>query len=228
MTAMNALIEDENITLSMDTLVSTMDENSRIVPSYFTQKFEYLPFAKSVIAGTGNFEVIKQAFEMSRRILACEVDTLSEIISDCFEQLDRDKYGITDTSTTTVYIFGFTDAGETRAYALRSTNNFQAEIVAGTGNNKLLIKPNLMSVEGFAEEIEKANDSDDLDQSLVDIMRAEKKYDDERDDKVGIGGENIRLVLGNDSNVAICGKIDTFDDYLDQYQFALDKMHEQL
>ena len=66
MTALNALIDTDTIILSMDTLVSMKDPKGKTVPQYFTQKFEYLPFAQSVIAGTGVIDVLKKAIKYAR------------------------------------------------------------------------------------------------------------------------------------------------------------------
>lgn len=67
MTAMNALIEDNGITLSMDTLVSTRKKNGKVVPYYYTQKFEYYPFTKSILCGTGDFNVIQKVMNFSKK-----------------------------------------------------------------------------------------------------------------------------------------------------------------
>lgn len=227
MTAMNAMIGSDSIILSMDTLVSTYDEDGNIIPNYFTKKFEYMPFAKSVICGTGSSDVIEAAINISRRMLACEVDALAKMLSECLFGLDEDEYHISDAHTSTIYIYGFTEDGTVNAYALRSTKKFECELIADSDNPKTLIKPNFG--EEFLDKANKALEQDDYFMAFRDVMRIEKEYDNQAGKhKVGIGGENTCLIIAKDSNDAIIKKIDTFDDYSDQYQFALDKTHENL
>lgn len=224
MTAMNALVRSDTIVLSMDTLVSVND-GDRLVPGYFSQKFEYLPFAKSVICGTGNFEITKEVFKFSRTILVCEVDTLLELVFKKLVDLDRNEYS-RDESTVTIYIFGFDENGKTKAFSLRSTKNFIPELIADSKNPRNILKPSINN-NIYSNRIMGAFNQDDEFKALVDIMRIQKEYDDTiSTEKVGIGGENVCLLIADNSKVSIINKIDVFDDYQEKYKFCLDRLHE--
>ncbi|WP_258115631.1 terminase [Levilactobacillus yiduensis] len=223
MTALNALIDTDTIVLSMDTLVSMKDSEGKTVPQYFTQKFEYLPFAQSVIAGTGVLDVLKKSFNASREILAFEVDVLADNISKFLKE-DEWVSSLPKELTSTIYVLGFTKDGETKAFALRSTNNFDAQVIAAEGQATAIFKPDLSSTDGFFDELEAANRTEDVDERLVKLMRVEKKYDDLDPYGVGIGGENIRLVFNSDASDARISKIDVFDDYVSQYQEAYNNL----
>ncbi|MBO2724804.1 terminase [Lactiplantibacillus plantarum] len=226
MTALNAMITEDTIVISMDMLVSKLNSVGELVPAYFTQKFEYMPFAKSVICGTGNYNIIQKAIESSRSILAKDVDTFTTFTSEFLITLNKSKYKITDTNTTTVYIFGFDEDGNTRGYALRSTNDFSPDLIAGSDNPSMIFKPDLSSVPGFSEDMGLVlNETDDI-KKFIQMMRVEKKYDDQlTTGKVGIGGENILLIIGDNANTAAIQKIDVFDDYDEQYEYALENLN---
>uniref|UniRef100_UPI00155A2EF0 terminase n=1 Tax=Lactiplantibacillus plantarum TaxID=1590 RepID=UPI00155A2EF0 len=179
MTALNAMITKDTIVISMDMLVSKLNSVGELVPAYFTQKFEYMPFAKSVICGTGNYNIIQKAIESSRSILAKDVDTFTTFTSEFLITLNKSKYKITDTNTTTVYIFGFDEDGNARGYALRSTSDFLPDLIASSDNPSMILKPDLSSVPGFSEDMGSVlNETDDI-KKFIQMMRVEKKYDDQ-------------------------------------------------
>ena len=226
MTALNAMITKDTIVISMDMLVSKLNSVGELVQAYFTQEFEYMSFATSDICGSGNYNIIKKAIESSRSILAKDVDTFTTFTSEFLITLNKSKYKITDTNTTTVYIFGFDEDGNTRGYALRSTSDFLPDLIAGSDNPSMILKPDLSSVPGFSEDMGLVlNETDDI-KKFIQMMRVEKKYDDQlTTGKVGIGGENILLIIGDNANTAAIQKIDVFDDYDEQYEYALENLH---
>lgn len=225
MTAMNAMVTETEIVLSMDTLVSKRLPEGNIEPSYFTQKFEILPFAKSIIAGTGSFGVIELAISLARKMLVRDVTTLARILSDYLRDRDNSDL-LPGKSTATVYIFGFDKGGKTRAYALRSTADFSVNEVASTDNPNALLKPQPDDKQHLQELTNYVRDSDArIDERFVQIMRKQKEWDDALEDtnenKVGIGGENTLVIIADDFQQVALFKIDIFPDYEEQYKFCL-------
>ena len=126
--------------------------------------------------------------------------------------------------TSTIYILGFTKDGKTKAFALRSVNDFDAQVIADEGQACAIFKPDLTSADDFFDELEMANKIEDIDERLVNIMRVEKKYDDLDSYGVGIGGENVRLIFNSGASDARISKIDIFDDYASQYREAYNNL----
>lgn len=222
MTAMNAIIEPDAVTLSMDTLVSTRDKKGNVIPSYFTQKFKFYPFTKSILSGTGDFNVIQKAMAFSESILSREVITYTEMMSDF---LFENKFHLNKESST-IYIFGFDENLLLHAFALRSTNNYRIEEIANYERPNFLIKPNYQTALDYLNDL-KSENTDDL---LIKLMRKEKEIDATAplNKKVGIGGENvvISLVLNDGKLLSVVKVIDTFDDYDQQYQYCLDHIDD--
>lgn len=222
MTAMNAMVEPNAITLSMDTLASRRDKNGDVVPYYFSQKFEYYPFARSILCGTGSFSVIQKAMAFAKKILAKEVNTFTQIISDF---LIDNPFNPND-ETSTVYIFGFDEILRPHAFALRSTNNYKIEEIANYNHPNWFVKPASKAALDYLDQI----NSMDTMNLLKNLMRKEKEIDDASSskEKVGIGGENIVISLMpiNDNLIAAINIIDTFDDYDQQYQYCLDHIND--
>lgn len=217
MTAMNALIENNSITLSMDTLVSRRVKNGEIVPSYYTQKFEYYPFTKSILCGTGDFNVIQKVMAFSKQILSKEVETFTELVNDFLVE----NHFSESKETSTIYIFGFDDDLRPHAFALRSTSNYSREEVAGYNKPNMLIKPASSEISKYFESIKNA----DSEEMFKKLMRKEKEIDDKASGttKVGIGGENILIsVIPYDGKlISVFKTIDVFNDYNDQYSYCL-------
>lgn len=228
MTILNASVAANEIILTMDTLVSNRIEGS-LEPAYFTQKFEYLPFANSIVCGTGNFDILRKIFDLTKNLLVREVDTLAVLVrgyaqKEFIDMLDESKYG-----TSTIYIFGFDEQKRTRVYALRSTNGYNLQYIAGFDRPSMILKPDISNT--YKSRLMKVMDQDGYD-SFIDIAKINKEYDDSLADndkqKVGVGGELVAIVLSANYNEAIVSKIYTFEDYEEQYQFALDKLHSDL
>lgn len=222
MTAMNVLIESNAITLSMDTLVSTRDKSGGIVPAYFTQKFNYYPFTKSILCGTGNYNVIQKAMAFSESILSREVITYTEMMSDF---LFENKFNL-NKETATIYIFGFDENLLLHAFALRSTNNYEIEEIANYERPNIIIKPGYQAAINYLNSL-RNEDTDDL---LIKLMRKEKEIDAAAplNKKVGIGGENVVIsLIPNDGKLlSVVKVIDVFNDYDEQYQYCLDRIND--
>lgn len=222
MTAMNALIEDNVITLSMDTLVSRRTKNGEVVPSYYTQKFEYYPFTKSILCGTGDFNVIQKVMAFSKKVLSKEVETFTEIIDDFLIE----NYFSESKETSTIYVFGFDNNLRPHAFALRSTSNYHIEEVANYNKPNMLIKPASSEISKYFESL-KNIDSEEIFKRL---MRKEREIDDRasKSTKVGIGGENIfiSIIPYGGKLMSVCKTIDTFDDYDDQYNYCLRHLND--
>lgn len=228
MTILNASVAADEIILTMDTLVSNRDEEN-LEPVYFTQKFEYLPFADSIVCGTGNLDILRKVFDLTKSLLVREVDTLAEIVRDYAQKefthmLDETKYG-----TSTIYIFGFDEQKRTRAYAIRSTDGYNLQYIAGYDKPSMILKPDITGAYK-SRQIEALNQEGF--KSFIDIAKINKEYDDSLMDsdaqKVGVGGELVAIVLSANYNQAIVSKLYTFEDYEEQYQFALNKIHSAI
>jgi hypothetical protein len=225
MTALNAMIQKDLILLSMDTQVSTRTDG-KIGPAYYNQKFEVLPFAKSVIAGTGDYDTIIKAMQITKRLLVRDVETLAEMLRDTLkhEELNEER-------RSTLYLFGYDDVSRIRAFALRSGNSFEIEDLLKEESGILVLKPELENRKEFLDLIE--NDSlDQVIQGFKLTMRKQKMIDEKKDvgdpERVGIGGENILCLIGENFERINMFKIDRFDDYDEQYNLALSNIHKQL
>lgn len=228
MTAMNAEVQPDSITLTMDTLVSTRDSEG-LHPAYFNQKFQYIASEKSIVCGTGSFLIIREAFKLSREILAENVVVLAQLLKQAlqkqYEEL-HNKYG-----HAVVYIFGFDHELKTHAYAIRIQNKFDFDEIAGADHPKVIIKP------GSSQNIsvwKKFEQSDNYKKPFVQLMRFQKKTDDALDplnsSKIGIGGQNemisLAVVPGITDPIAVVQMIDTFEDYGDTYDDCLTRVHQ--
>lgn len=222
MTAMNAMIEPNAVTLSMDTLVSRRDKKDGIVPAYFTQKFKFYPFTKSILCGTGDYNVIQKAMIFSENILSREVMTYTEMMSDF---LFENKFNL-NKETSTIYIFGFDENLLLHAFALRSTNNYEIEEIANYRQPNFIVKPGYQTMMDYLNSL-KNESTDDI---FIKLMRKEKEIDATvpLEKKVGIGGENtvISLTTDNGKLLSVVKVIDTFEDYDQQYQYCLDHIND--
>lgn len=228
MTALNALVSKDDITISMDTLVSGRTKEGALTPLYFTQKFHILPSAQSVIAGTGMFDILREAIGLSQKLLVRDVSTLAELISDYLGTRDNSAL-LPDKGTATIYIFGFDMDQHTHAYALRSGENFNIDEIANYQNPKYILKPQQSEEKMRVLTEYTQNDNLSLELQFKKIMEQQKKWDDELDAsdkcKVNIGGENVLISMVSGFQQAAILKIDKFSDYDEQYKYCLRKLN---
>lgn len=226
MTALNAIVEDDSFIVSMDTLVSTI-RNDKRVPLNFTQKFQFLPFVNSVICGTGNFNFLNKVFDFSHQILANDATTFTKILSNNVQQIAEDpSIHLDENNTATLYIFGFGQNYEVEVYALRNSSGFKIETILNPEKRGFIIKPNNFESLEQKREVKQIINQEDPIKLLVELMRFEKSIDDnmENKDSVGIGGENIIISVSESGSAAVTSKIDAFEDYSKQYEYALSWM----
>ncbi|KRM17479.1 hypothetical protein FD31_GL002671 [Companilactobacillus nantensis DSM 16982] len=167
---------------------------------------------------------------MIHEVLAGEVDILVDLISSYLSNgINNGDVSLENNAgTLTVYVFGFDVNGQVKAYKMKSGNNFRSELIAGGEiGPKEIIKPNnseivsairpILSIENTEEQLKK-------------IMRIQKSIEDasgvSNKEYVGIGGENYCLQFNRNSEMAAIKRIDTFDDYEEQYEYAYDHIND--
>lgn len=206
MTALNFVFYEEAIFIAMDTLsISSIDKT----PYKFTSKIFPLPHLRGVMCGTGNMDLILDWHRtIQKNIVAQSIDYFAKNSSDILIKLNE-KYP--EYTTTTIYQFGFSESiGKFRGFAFRSTNNFKQEEL----NYCIAQKPEVnFNFDNF---------EDDVDKNLIDLMKLQKQEDDQKLDKVGIGGEIHRMILTKDASRTDI--IHRFSDFELQYDQMLKKL----
>ena len=121
----------EQIYVATDTLAVELDGT----PMMFSSKAIYLPHLRTIIAGTGMgmFSGDWAMFVNNQMVLA-GIRNLDRQTPNALRfrwQQYQAEYSLRASLTTTVYHFGFSEEDESvRAFAYRSTNNFESEVIA--------------------------------------------------------------------------------------------------
>jgi hypothetical protein len=152
-------------------------------PFKYASKIFPLPHLRGVLCGTGSLNTI----------------------------MDWHKYDLNETNEATIYHFGFDpreEEGRIKGFAFRSTNNFLLEeLKDGVG-----IKPGDNEIIRYLDDILDTYDGG-LEDLFINIMKLQKKKDDEGDPKnrIGIGGAIHMFHLNK--NRQFLWECYNFDDY---------------
>jgi len=203
MTALNFVIQPDQIVLATDTLSLAAADGE---PLSFVTKFLVLPHLRTVATGTGNGPFLAEWYSYVRAsVLAQDVDHLNQYSPSALRRIaaGHDLAAI----SATVYHFGYS-RGRDRflAYAYRSTSDFSSEEI----------------LEGFGVEPQVAFSELDLSAPEVFVQLMERQRADDqalpKGKRIGIGGE-IQCVHMQRDGISI-STIHRFASYDDDYGAA--------
>jgi len=209
MTALNFLIQKNQIYIVMDTLAISGDDKT---PYMFKTKFLALPHINTVICGTGNGPFVENWFAMAQhRMVVKDLDNLDFHTTTALLEIKK-EYEDLDKNSVTLYHFGYSrDRERYLCYVYRSTNDFESEeILDGFG-----IKPQIdVNLNGERK----------LPEKFIEIVKQQRVVDNSSPiaSKVGIGGDVIFIHLQNNSiTILPCYR---FDDYNDNFSLMCKKL----
>jgi len=211
MTALNFYLEADRVIIFMDTLSLRMDNKNNKTPLKYASKIFPLPHLRGVLCGTGSQSTIMDWFVYIQEcVIGNTMDIPNKIAPSQLPEI-HSKYYLNGTNSTTIYHFGFNpreEHGKIRGFAFRSTNNFSLEeLEYGIG-----IKPTDDEIIKYLKDaMDTYNGS--LEDLFIDIMKLQKRKDDERSpqERIGIGG-SIH-VLQFDKDRQFLWECYNFDDY---------------
>lgn len=217
MTALNFVLMEEFIIISMDTLAVLQDTKT---PFKFVSKFCHLPQMNCVICGTGDMSaIVRWIAYVQENIVANGIYQLDLLTQSIFPTFMRNEIAHEDASTT-LYQFGLSELDNAfYGYAYRTIDNYKSEqLEYGLG-----LKPqDAFHKDGALDPKEAHFDLHDCENSLINIMERQKQYDDDlpTSEKVGIGGYIQMIFLTKDQTITKTLKV--FDDLGKQYQTILE------
>ncbi len=182
----------------------------------FTTKAFIVPHLRMILAGTGAGGFLGKWFiEVNDRMVLKGIDNLDHHTPNSLASIWRrykQEFSFPDTLTTTVYHLGFSEEdGLIHAYAYRSTDNFQSELLSPYG---IRVKP----------ECSVPNDYQlptDIKKLMVEQRAIQASYP--KEERIYIGGEiNIHYLTENGFSVFT---LDRFDDYDSVEQAIYDNHH---
>jgi len=206
MTALNFDLEADCVIIFMDTLVLRRDNKK---PLKYASKIFPLPHHRGVLCGTGSASTIMDWFVyIQDHVIANTMNIPNKMAPSQLQEI-HSKYDLNGTNGTTIYHFGFDpreEHGRIRGFAFRSTNNFSLEeLKDGIG-----IKPPDDEIIKYLKDTLGTCSPEDL---FIDIMKLQKRKDDEGspEKRIGIGG-SIH-VLQFDKDRQFLWECYNFDDY---------------
>jgi hypothetical protein len=192
--------EESLVLVATDTLATSPDGR----PFKYTTKAFILPHLRMIIAGTGVGGFLGRWFiEINDRMVVGGVDHLDYHTPSnlaAMWQGYKQEFSFTDSMTTTVYHFGFSEVtGVIHSYAYRSANGFQSERLEQYG---LRVKPECPAPENFQfpKDIRKMMG----DQRAIQAAKPKEQ-------RIYIGGDIQIHHLGHDGFYAYT--LDRFEDY---------------
>ena len=207
MTAFNYILGADSVVIFMDTLALRMDKT----PLKYASKIFPLPHLRGVLCGTGSLNTIMDWYVyVQGQIIGNTMDTPNKIAPSQLKKI-HSKYDLNGTNEATIYHFGFNpkeEGGRIQGFAFRSTNNFALEkLIDGIG-----IKPHDNEIIKYLENLLDTHNGS-VEDLFINIMKFQKKNDDEGDPKkrIGIGG-SIHL-FKFDKNRQFMWECYNFDDY---------------
>ncbi|MBL6080779.1 hypothetical protein JMJ56_22440 [Belnapia sp. T18] len=206
MTALNWVLQEDQVTVACDTLVSSATD---MLPVRFISKVFPIHHARTLLAGTGSELALMRALSVVISGALCrhvvDVDrALTAVLPGVVQELP-------ESITSTIYIFGWDeDQRQMRGHAYRSPNGFASELLRyGLG-----IKPQVDVSTGSIEPFEPF---------FIDIVMRQREEDEQKPlaKRVGIGGEIILFQMTEDELTA--KTIHRFADYPHQFNLAANR-----
>ena len=201
MTALNFLIQKEQICIAMDTLSLSADDRD---PLAYATKFIALPHVDMVVSGTGNGQVINEWMALVRsKIVITDIEHLNEYAPNSLAKI-MDKYVENEEITATIYHFGYSQARERFVgYAFRSINDWIPEELP---SDSIGIKPNIKYNVGAEFQ---------LPLSFIELISRQRELDLElpHEERVGIGGDiHFVHMNGNGINISKCHRFSSYEE----------------
>ncbi|MBP1154835.1 MULTISPECIES: hypothetical protein [unclassified Paenibacillus] len=204
MTALNFILTEQEIVVSMDTLASREDKE----PFKFVSKIFPLPHIRTIMCGTGNLELLLNwHIIIQTKIVSRDIEYVDRYATQFLRELDS-KYP--DELSATVYHFGYSEKEDKlKGYAYRKEKQFESELmVYGIGTKPPLETELVYTI---------FDNNDNYDKALIEMMEEQKRRDDiKTEDKVGIGGE-IQMCVMN-TNFFTIAIVHRFADYEETYR----------
>lgn len=199
MTALNFVIQENQICIALDTLSLEADDHE---PFAYMTKFILLPHLKTIVTGTGLGIFVSEWMAQARsNVLAKDTEHLNQYTPNSLRKLASQCPPLID-RTATIYHFGYSEIREKFiGYAYRSTNNWiSEELQYGIG-----MKPVIDYT--FSNNLE-------LPKEFIALMTKQREEDLNLpvSDRLGIGGE-IHFINMNQTgtNVYICHKFPSYE-----------------
>ncbi len=210
MTALNYLLTENCVIISMDTLTS----RDYKTPLKYSSKIYPLPHLNSVLCGTGSHSLIINWFShIQGRILAKDIHGINEIAESELPILNgEDKFD------SDIYHFGYDIVTKKFVgYVFRESNKFKVEKLPYT----MGIRPSKKEiVQNIAENKYKS----DPVLNFIELMKDQKKAEKLDGNISSIGGEIHILVLREDEQTMWVSH--RFDDYDSMYLKMLNKLNQ--
>lgn len=201
MTILNWELKPEHVLLLTDTL--SLDPADRRALTFTTKIFP-APHIGAVIAGTGIGPVITQFYLRAIGMVVRDVSHLAEFAQDTLQEIwkEGDALGmLPEGTTTTIYTFGLSEEeGEFKAYAYRSTAQFQPEQLP----HGLVMKP-----QTTMQDLEAVDSLE----AFVALTRKQQTQDREspREKRIGIGGDLWMYLLEKSQAGALAMRIERLE-----------------
>lgn len=212
MTALNFVIQEDQICLAMDTLSVAAEDREPLV---FLTKYAVLPHLDMVVTGTGHGSFVAEWMHHARsNVIATDIDHLNQYTPDRLRQIAANHADLARI-TATIYHFGFSNArNRFLAYAYRSTKNWESEeILDGIG-----VKPPIDFLPGKSFE---------LPATFIELIERQRKQDRSLppDQRVGIGGD-IHFVVMNRGGIHVsrCYRFPSYEQDFEAMCTRLDKI----
>ena len=211
MTALNFVVEENQICFAIDTLCIEDDDKQPL--SYIT-KFVALPHIQTIVTGTGLAMLIVEWMSCARgNVIAKDIDHLNQYTPDHLRTISQ-KYTELSRISATIYHFGYSESRDRFVgYAYRSRNNW--------------IPEERLDFIGYKPEVEYSFDSDiELPRSFIELMEYQREQDLKLplDKRLGIGGDIHFVVMNrNGINVSRCHR---FASYEADYDIMCQKLNK--
>lgn len=104
MTALNFMIQKEQVCFAIDSLAISTDDH---LPYTYLTKFIILPHLSTVVTGTGNGLLVAEWMNYARsNIIAKDIDHFNNYAPDSLSTVAK-RFPELDTVSTTIYHFGY-------------------------------------------------------------------------------------------------------------------------
>ncbi len=233
MTGLVFLLEEERVSIGMDTLMHTVKPDGSRRAHSFTSKMHLLPHAHAVLCGTGVAEIVLRWYSLVElATVANDLEVLDRLAEEHLPKIWGEHKrawaarGVEAHGTTTVYQFGFLRREQRYAgFAYRSAKDFVSErLDYGFG-----MKPNHAAVLDVCQRFMAEEPQDDgfVERLFVALFESLKQQDErpEETSPVGIGGEiHVLKMEGGQFALSVVGR---FEDYEEDFDAMIQRLSEE-
>jgi len=214
MTALNFILAEDQVIISMDSLSSNENAN----PFKYTTKIFPLPHINTVVCGTGSLQLVLKWFcYIQEKVLAENINVINREAPEALPILEKETGHEVDS---TIYHFGIdSHSKKFVGYAFRKNNNYRIEKL----DNGIGVRPPDAVLEKISNNQYSANDLPEL---FIKIMKDQREFDNSGEDKVGIGGEIHMLIMTE--NKQLMWTSYRFDDFEAMYDEMLNHCDKKI